>query len=328
MRPKSIAPSDIRFAETPKNFIPRKPTSIDSGITAATRARRVRPSGRRTGPGRRGATLRAGSSHRVRGPVDDLALVVERDDASPSAGSRRSRPPRLHALGDLLAVLALEHDDHAPDLSPLPSRVTAPSRGISPTFTSATSAPRPGRCGPWPARPARDPRPGGEAQPADGVALGAVLDEAAAERRVVVRERRQDLTEREAEAVQLARVDEDVELLRLAAPRVHLADAAHGAQARADVPVVQRLLRPSRRRRRPRRGTGRSRRRRSPPGPAPARSPRGCGRGRRHPLGHELPGEVDRHASSKTMVTMERPNFESERTSCARGTPISAVSIG
>ena len=36
MRPKSIAPSDMRFAETPKTLIPKKPASIAIGITAAT----------------------------------------------------------------------------------------------------------------------------------------------------------------------------------------------------------------------------------------------------------------------------------------------------
>ena len=31
-----MAPSDIRFAETPKMRMPMKPTSIESGMTAAT----------------------------------------------------------------------------------------------------------------------------------------------------------------------------------------------------------------------------------------------------------------------------------------------------
>ena len=35
MSPKSIAPSDIRLAETPNRRMPMKPTSIESGITAA-----------------------------------------------------------------------------------------------------------------------------------------------------------------------------------------------------------------------------------------------------------------------------------------------------
>ena len=34
--PKSMAPSDIRFAEMPNSRIPMKPTSIESGMTAAT----------------------------------------------------------------------------------------------------------------------------------------------------------------------------------------------------------------------------------------------------------------------------------------------------
>ena len=44
IRPKSMAPSDIRFADTPKYRIPMKPTSIDIGMTAATsRAARASP---------------------------------------------------------------------------------------------------------------------------------------------------------------------------------------------------------------------------------------------------------------------------------------------
>ena len=34
--PKSIAPSDMRLADTPNRRMPMNPTSIDSGITAAT----------------------------------------------------------------------------------------------------------------------------------------------------------------------------------------------------------------------------------------------------------------------------------------------------
>ena len=56
------------------------------------------------------------------------------------------------------------------------------------------------------------------------------------------------LVQREAVPLEPPRVDDHLVLLRLAAPGVDLADAAHRAQPRAHVPVVERLLRPSRRR--------------------------------------------------------------------------------
>ena len=129
-------------------------------------------------------------------------------------------------------------------LSPLPSRVTAPlPRHLADRHVGDVGDEDRDAVDRGDDDPLQVLDPGGEAQPADGEALRAVLDEAAGEGRVVLREGRHDLPEREAEAVQLARVDEDVELLRLAAPGVDLRDAAHGAQARADVPVLQRLLR-------------------------------------------------------------------------------------
>ena len=36
IRPKSIAPSDMRFADTPKSRMPRKPASMARGMTEAT----------------------------------------------------------------------------------------------------------------------------------------------------------------------------------------------------------------------------------------------------------------------------------------------------
>ena len=55
MSPKSMAPSDIRLADTPKRRMPMNPTSIESGITAATisearTSRRKKKSTTRTNP--------------------------------------------------------------------------------------------------------------------------------------------------------------------------------------------------------------------------------------------------------------------------------------
>ena len=47
-----------------------------------------------------------------------------------------------------------------------------------------------------------------------------------------------DASQVEAEFLELQGIDDHLVLARLTAPRVDLADAAHGTQARADVPVV------------------------------------------------------------------------------------------
>ena len=239
--------------------------------------------------------------------------------------------PGLHPLGDVLAVLALEHDDHARDLSPLPSRVTAPLRGIGPTPTSATS-------------PSEDGTPSTEASDDPPQVLDA-RSRGRCPRTVKRSERcstKPPLKEAllsatacttwwsdEAVAVEPPRVDEHVVLLRQAAPGVDLGDAPHGAQPRAHVPVVERLLRPSGRRVAldevlvdlAEGGRHRAERR--------LEARRGCARAPRTAARSRAGGRSRRGTpSSKTTVTIERPNFESERTSVAPGAPMSAVSIG
>ena len=50
--------------------------------------------------------------HRVGRALDDLALVVERADRDARAAARLDLvEPRQHAVDDLAAVRALEHDD-------------------------------------------------------------------------------------------------------------------------------------------------------------------------------------------------------------------------
>ena len=134
-----------------------------------------------------------------------------------------------------------------------------------------------------------------EADAAHRVALGPVLDEAAAERRVVVGERLEHLVQRQPVALELPRIDQHLELPRQAAPRVDLAHAAHRAQPRADVPVVERLLRHRVGRVAldqvlvdlAERGRDRAERRVEAVGDAAARL--------EHPLADQLPREVDRH---------------------------------
>ena len=214
-------------------------------------------------------------------------------------------------------------------VSPLPSRVTAPLRGSGPTPTSATS---PRRIGHALDRRQHDAPevldPGGEAAAAHGEALGTVLDEAAAEGGVVVGHRLHHLVEREAVAVESAGLDDHVVLLREAAPGVDLGDALHRSQPRPHVPVVERLLlhrvrlaldevlvdlaeggrhRPERR----------------------LEAGRDAGARVGEPLGHELAGEVDRHAVLEDDGDHREPELR-ERADLRRrpGAPMSAVSIG
>ena len=117
IRPKSIAPSDIRFADTPKSRMPMKPASIERGMTAATMSDgpHVAQEEEEDGDDEERAFEQV-LRDRVRGAVDDLALVVEGRDRACPPGSvfcdlRDPRPSPGSPTS--LAVLALEHDDHA-----------------------------------------------------------------------------------------------------------------------------------------------------------------------------------------------------------------------
>ncbi len=181
-------------------------------------------------------------------------------------------------------------------VSPWPSRVTAPLRGQGADADVGHVADEDGDAL---HRSQHDPPEvldaGGEAAAAHGETLGTVLDEAAAEGGVVVGHRLHHLVEREAVAVESAGVDDDVVLLREAAPGVDLGDALHRSQPRPHVPVVERLLL-----HRVRFALdevlvdlaegGRHR----PEGRLEAGRDAGARVG--EPLGHELAGEVDGHA--------------------------------
>ena len=205
IRPKSIAPRLIRFAETPKSRIPKKATSMESGMTEATisDARTSRRKKKST------AITRSEPSRRFfvtvwDGAVDDLALVVEGSDLH----ARRQRlldlgDPRLHPRGHVLAVLALEHDDHARHRLALPVAGDGAAAGQR-AHPDVGHVPEEDRHaldrGQHDAAQVLDA--GGEAAPAHGEALGAVLDEAAAEGGVVVGHRLHDLAQGQAVAVE------------------------------------------------------------------------------------------------------------------------------
>ena len=168
---------------------------------------------------------------RVRRAVDDLGLVVERHDGD--AGRQRlPRSRRCVALARSATSLPFSPFSMITmpaTASPRPSRVTAPSRGIAPTPTvgHVRHQHRHAVDRPSPRRSAGPAIAGGQADAAHVYPLGPVLDEAAAERRVV----RAEGVGRPARSVrpvlfELTRVDDDVVLLRQAAPRVDLAHAA------------------------------------------------------------------------------------------------------
>ena len=125
--------------------------------------------------------------------------------------------------------------------SPLPSAVTAPRRISRPSTTSATSRMRTGT----PSfaatitssisRLVRD-----DADALDQGRLAGLVDRAAADVGVVALQRFDDVRQREPARRQRHRIDDDLELLLVAAPRVDLGDARHGDELRADDPVLHR----------------------------------------------------------------------------------------
>ena len=113
----------------------------------------------------------------------------------------------LHPGGDVAAVLALEHDDHAGHRLALPVAGDGAASGHGPDPDVGHVADEDGHAldrGEHDALQVLDP--GGEPAAAHGEALGAVLDEAAAEGGVVVGDRLDHLVEREPVALEPARV--------------------------------------------------------------------------------------------------------------------------
>src|SRR5689334_23278721 len=68
-----------------------------------------------------------------------------------------------------------------------------------------------------------------------------MLDEPAAERLVVARDGVEDLAQGEPVAIEPVGIDDHLVLPRQPAPRVDLADASHGPEARANLPIMKRL---------------------------------------------------------------------------------------
>ncbi len=235
--------------------------------------------------------------HRVGGAVDDLRLVVERFDRQ-ARGQRRADlgHARLHAVRDVLAVLALQHDDHAGHaLAPAVARDGAlAGHRANRHVRDIADVDRRALDGgdddvPKVVHRLREP------DAAHGVALGTVLDEPAAEGGVIVGQGLEHLPQGERIPLELPGIHQHLVLPRFAAPRVDLAHAAHRAQARADVPVVEGLLRHRVGRVAlhqvlidlAERGGHRPERRVQPVRDPAARL--------EHPLVDELPGEIDRH---------------------------------
>ena len=80
-------------------------------------------------------------AHGADGAVDDFGLVVEGHDAStPRAGVLHDAQCAALTRSMTVSLFSPFSMITMPEtVSPLPSRVTAPCRGIGPTLTSATS---------------------------------------------------------------------------------------------------------------------------------------------------------------------------------------------
>ena len=182
-------------------------------------------------------------AHRADGPVDHHRLVVEGNDLH-ALGKRTANPfERLFdALDDRLAVLASEHDHHAGDGLALAVARDRPLPRHLPNLDlgDVTQVDRSSFVGRQDDRP-QVPLAPDAAQPADGVLLGGMLDEPAAEVVVVFPNPLEHVTERQPVSAQPIGIHLDLVLPRVAAPGVDVGYARHGPQLVFDLPVVERL---------------------------------------------------------------------------------------
>ena len=254
-RPKSIAPSDMSVPAMPNRSMPLNANSIESGIAAAT----MRPARRLPRNTNSTAMTRSAPSSRfvldgVEHVVDELGALVDGldRDVLRQALLRPRRAALASAVVTAWLFSPISMKPRPSTASPLPSAVVAPRRISWPTSTRATSRTRIGT----PRRARRSTtssiaRPPVERADAEDEARpAAALDDAAADVRVVRLERAVDVAERQVELLQPLRIDDDVPLLLVAAPGVHLGDARarSGAGARSPsrgssgAPRAQRVL--------------------------------------------------------------------------------------
>ena len=241
-------------------------------------------------------------------------------------GKSQAGDPLLDSLDQLLAVFALQHDDHARNGLAVAqrgafrrSRADANFRNVAQQnrrafFRGKTMLPK---------SPVRDRAPGTQQR----VLLGGMLDVASAEIGIVLLHALRDVVKRQAVLLEQRRIDDDLKLLGLAAPRVDLAHAGKRSQLRLDHPLVQILQ--------IHRAHG--------PGKRVLVELAEGGRGQAQvgciPRGSEDEICCSRSAtscrakyidteSSKTIVTIDSPSFDSDRTSSLFGRPSMARSIG
>ena len=176
--------------------------------------------------------------------MDDLALVVERLDPHPrrQAGQDLGHP-LLDPLGDFEGVFSLQHDDHAtrdfalavaghraaalhgahPDLGDVPEQHRNPVARTQHDLLEIANA-------------------GQEPDPADGVALVARFDEAAAEGAIALSDGFEHVAQIEVVFLERLRAHHDLELSGEPAPGVDLAHTRHGTEPVAELPVVEGLV--------------------------------------------------------------------------------------
>ena len=177
------------------------------------------------------------------GAIDDVTLVIELLEAH----ALRQRVgnlghARADAVGHLEGVFALQHDDHAGhDLALSVARHRAVARHRRHGDGGDVAEQDGAACGRLQHDALEIGQPGQQAHAAHRVAFGLVFDEPAAERLVAVGDGLQHVAERQLVLLEPGRIDDDVELLGEAAPRVDFADPDDRAQAVADVPVVRGL---------------------------------------------------------------------------------------
>ena len=175
--------------------------------------------------------------------VDHFRLIVEGNDAD-ALGQRLFHllERLLDTLDHRLAVLSLEHDNHARNaLAQAVARGGALPRHVADTDVRHVA--QVDRRAPMRVEQDRFDFPFvlHAAEAAHRVLLGGMLNETGAEVIVVVADTLENVAQRQAAALQAIRVDHDFVLLGEATPGVDVGDAGDGAQLVLDLPVVERL---------------------------------------------------------------------------------------
>ena len=175
--------------------------------------------------------------HCVDGAVDDERLIVERGDLD-SLWQMEACDFRFYSFNQCFPVFAFEHNDRARYCLPVSQRGALRRRRADTNFRYIPHEYR----GPF-FRHQHDiseiVRRGGATASEQRVLFRSVLDVAASEIRVVLLHAQSDVMQRQSVLLQHCGIDDNLKLLSLPAPHVHVANTRDGAQLPFDYPLVE-----------------------------------------------------------------------------------------